>query len=117
MFINSDDFLKLFPDDREELDVLFLKEVKSMIKALEELSVDVGDRVYSVDVEQDIKGIVSHDIDNIVITSDDILLKADAYDDVICTLSNLNNGSLYCGYKKVFRTEEEANKFLESLTR
>ncbi|MHC1722755.1 MAG: hypothetical protein AB9836_06070 [Aminipila sp.] len=94
------------------------KELKEEIKELLEIGqVKVGDRIYSVDVKQDIEGVIPHDIDNIVITSEDILLKGDAYDDVICTLSNLNNGSLYCDYQKVFRTEEEANNFLNSLDR
>lgn len=41
-----------------------LKEVKTLMQALEKLSVNVGDRLYSVDIEQDIKGVTIHDMED-----------------------------------------------------
>lgn len=77
---------------------------------------NVGDTLYRVDVELDIKEVEPYIIDNIVICSTgDVLFRADAYDDVICTLENLTQDTLYLDTFKIFMSKEEAEKALFEL--
>lgn len=76
--------------------------------------VHVGDTLYGVMDD----GLITKDeeiivftVDNIVITKEDILLKCDSYDGVICTLNNLISGTPYCE-TRVFADKALAEKAL-----
>lgn len=78
------------------------------------LPVHVGDTLYGVMDD----GLITKDeeiivftVDNIVITKEDILLKYDSNDGVICTLNNLISGTPYCE-TRVFADKEAAEKAL-----
>lgn len=78
------------------------------------LPVHVGDTLYGVMDDGCITNndeIIIFDVDNIVITKEDILLQYDSYDGVICTLNNLIYGTPYCD-TRVFADKEAAEKAL-----
>ena len=51
-------------------------------------------------------------VDNIVITKHSVLLKADSYDSVICTLDELNTGMSEDGEKYYFTSESDITHFI-----
>ena len=78
----------------------------------------VGDRIYRIDtdVRMPNRKIEICDIDNIVIASNGkILLKQDAYDNVICELENIVTDKPYFGFYRCFLTREEAVAVLKEL--
>ena len=82
------------------------------------LTCAVGDRIYRVDTDKEIKNkeVEIYDIDNIVICSDgEILFKYDAYDGIICHLENITTDKPYLDYYKCFLTQEAAESALRNL--
>lgn len=78
----------------------------------------LGDAVYVVDVDPEVKGkyVETKYVDNIEIFADgEIWLKGDHYDDVICSVDDIVKGTLYLDYYRVFTDKEDAEKLVESL--
>ena len=78
-----------------------------------ELPCKVGDTVYRLDTDTgDIEPMV---IENMIIDKEDIILRADSYDYVICHLSNIIEKTPYLDCFLVFLTKEEAEARLKKL--
>ena len=78
-----------------------------------ELPCKVGDTVYRLDTDTNyIEPMV---IENMVIDSEDIILRYDSYDGVICHLSNIIEQNSYLGCFFVFLTKEETEARLKEL--
>ena len=86
-------------------------ETKNISKNKYTLSdVHVDDLIYVYDkINNEINAMT---VDNIVITKHSVLLKADSYDSVICTLDELNTGMSEDGEKYYFTSESDITHFI-----
>lgn len=78
----------------------------------------VGDRLYRIDTDKNVKDkeIEIFDIDNILVCNDGaVFFKCDAYDGVICELENIITDKPYFYYYRIFLTESEAAAALQAL--
>ena len=69
------------------------------------ISVTVGNMIWCYDLDNHIK--FEKIIDNIVITASNIYLKADSYDDVICTYKELDSNKPDVGNRLYFSSKEK----------
>ena len=91
------------------------KILREEIKKIE-LPCGIDDIIYKIDTAKDSDGYIAPTrVDNIVFTEDEILYKADPYDDIICTNDNLINKTKYLEDYEVFLGIEEAKKSLLEL--
>ena len=90
---------------------------KSYLSGLK-LPCKVGDIIYRIDTDEEIESwaVEIYDIDYIVICSnEEILLKYDAYDGVICKLENIITDKLYLDFYRCFLNQEEAEAALQKI--
>ena len=74
------------------------------------ISVTVGNMIWCYDLDNHIK--FEKIIDNIVITASDIYLKADSYDDVICTYKELDSNKPDAGDRLYFSSKEKRDDYI-----
>lgn len=74
------------------------------------LNVTVGNMIWCYDLDEHIE--FEKIIDNIVINASDIYLKADSYDDVICTYKELDSNKPDAGNRLYFSSKEKRNKYI-----
>ena len=92
----------------------YLEEQGKLLK----LPCAVGDRICVIDTDERIsdKEIKVYNIDNIVITSDGIiLLKYNAHNGIICELENIITDKPYLDFYRCFLSQEEAEAALKEL--
>lgn len=92
-----------------------LTEIKEMLenKRVIELPCKVGDTVYRLDI--DTGYIDPLTVENMVIDEEEIILRADSYDYVICHSSNITEKTPYNDCFLVFLTKSEAEQKLKEL--
>ena len=74
------------------------------------LSVTVGNMIWCYDLNNHIK--FEKIIDNIVINASNIYLKADSYDDVICTYKELDSNKPDVGNRLYFSSKEKRDDYI-----
>lgn len=74
------------------------------------LSVTVGNMIWCYDLDNHIK--FEKIIDNIVINASNIYLKADSYDDVICTYKELDSNKPDVGNRLYFSSKEKRDDYI-----
>jgi len=91
-----------------DIDYFETKNISKNKYALGDVHVD--DLIYVYDkINNEINAMT---VDNIVITKHSVLLKADSYDSVICTLDELNTGMSEDGEKYYFTSESDITHFI-----
>lgn len=109
MWIQSEELRSLLPEGK----YVSLARVLEVIRLLEEDSIAIGDQLYSVDL-QERNRVEEYEVRSIVIEEEDILFR-DEDEEVICTLEELQKGASHLGFRMVFQTAEEGERFLREI--